>query len=133
MTGAMIVGAILREAVAITSIVPAAMIKAGRLPEDAALPALLVRNVSSTERSTLTRWEKVRTTDRVAVTVRAANYKDQGAIIRLIRSACAGLTGDIGGGSHVAIINAGTGPDVAGPGNSFEQTQDFLVSFDADA
>ncbi|WP_347271801.1 tail completion protein gp17 [Rhizorhabdus histidinilytica] len=133
MTGALIVTAVLRAASAVTAIVPEARIKAGRLPEDIQLPALVVRNISSVERRTLTREATIRTTDRVSVAVRAASYRDQGAIIRLVRSACAGLTGDIGGGSSVAIINAGTGPDVAGPGNSFEQSQDFLVSFDAAA
>jgi hypothetical protein len=33
----------------------------------------------------------------------------------------------------VSILTAGTGPDVAGPNDSYEQTQDFRVSFDAPA
>jgi hypothetical protein len=29
------------------------------------------------------------------------------------------------------VNSAGTGPDVGGPANSFEQTQDFKVGFNA--
>lgn len=133
MTGADIVGALLRAHAPLLAKVPPAQIKLGRLPEGAALPAVLIRMVSSVERPTLVRGAKVRTTDRVGVAVRAESYRDQVEIIRIVRSACAGRVGNIGGGERVSILSAGTGPDVIGPGNSFEQTQDFRVSFDADA
>ena len=42
------------------------------------------------------------------------------------------LTGDIGGALRVSILTAGLGPSLNGPGNSFEQTQDFRVSWDAE-
>jgi len=51
----------------------------------------------------------------------------------VIRSACASRTGDFAGATNASILTAGTGPDARGPGNSFEQTQDFRVSFDAPA
>ena len=31
----------------------------------------------------------------------------------------------------MSVLTAGLGPDVIGPGSSFEQTQDFTVRFDA--
>lgn len=130
-TGASIIGILLREDAALTALVPAENIKLGILPEGITLPALLVRLVSSVERQPLRRTASVRTTDRVSVTVRAASYRDQAQIIRLIRNCCAGLTGDIGHGKSVSILTAGTGPDLIGPGNSFEQAQDFRVSHDA--
>jgi len=119
MTGVDIIGALLIDDRAVTAIAPAVRIKAGALPDNVALPAFLVRLVSSVETQPLKRRGTIRTVDRVSVTVRAATYAEQTAAIRVIRNA--------------SILTAGTGPDARGPGNSFEQTQDFRVSFDAPA
>ena len=105
-------------------------VKAGRLADAVALPALLVRTISVIDQQMLKRVGWVRVTARVSVTVRAANYEDQVEAIRLVRLCCAGKTGDIGGGTRVSILTAGTGPDLAGPADSFEQAQDFRVSAD---
>ena len=131
MTGVDIVGELLRSDEELLARVPADRIKAAVLPDNIALPALLVRLVSSVERQTLKRSATTRTKDRVAVVVRAGSYRDQGAIIGLVKRICAGKTGSIGGATSVSILTAGTGPDVIGPASSFEQTQDFRVSFDA--
>lgn len=131
MTGVDIIGALLRAADGAPAGLVAANIKAGQLPDSVKLPALLVRETSSGERQTLRRGSKVRTTDRVSVTVRAGNYRDQGLIIRWVKNFCAGRTGDIAGASSVSILTAGTGPDLIGPATSFEKTQDFRVSYDA--
>ncbi|HEY9581114.1 MAG TPA: hypothetical protein VIR65_14770 [Rhizorhapis sp.] len=132
MTGSDIIGALLREHQPLINVVPLANIKAGMLPEGQPLPALLVRTVSLVDRQPLKRGGWCRSVARIAVTVRAASYRDQGAIIALVRDCCRGRIGDIGGGTRVSILTAGLGPDVIGPGNSFEQTQDFRVSFDAE-
>jgi hypothetical protein len=131
MTGVDIIGALLLADKQIVDRATAERIKAGALGENVALPALLVRLVSSVERQPLKRGQTVRTIDRVSVTVRAATYRDQVALIRMIRRACAGRTGDVGEAKSVSILTAGTGPDLRGAGNSFEQAQDFRVSFDA--
>lgn len=133
MTGVDIVGALLREDATFVGMVPVARIKAGALPENVELPAVLLRLMSSVERQPLKRGDTVRTTDRVSVTVRAASYRDQRAAIAQAKKVCAGRTGDIGGGLDVSILTAGTGPDLRGAGNSFEQSQDFTVSYDAPA
>lgn len=132
-TGTDIVGTLLREDAAFTRTVPVGSIKAGALPENVALPVILLRTVSSTERKPLKAQSVTRTTERVSASVRAGSYRDQVRIIRLIRDATVGKTGAIGGGQSVAILHAGTGPDLRGPGNSFEQTIDLRVSFDATA
>lgn len=113
--------------------VPKAQIKAGRLSEDAPLPSLLVRCISVVERLKLKRTGLVRITERVSVTVRSASYREQVAIMKLLPSACAGKTGGIAGATGVSVTNAGAGPDVDGPGNSFEQSQDFRVSYEVPA
>ncbi|KHA64274.1 hypothetical protein NI18_10330 [Sphingomonas sp. Ant20] len=97
------------------------------------LPAILIRSVTLIDRQRLKREALVRSVERVSVAVRAANYRDQKAAIKLIRRCCRDMTGDLSGCFRVSILTAGTGPDVGGPANSFEQTQDFRVSFDAAA
>jgi len=129
MTGVDIVGALLLAETALTEVVPADRIKAAVLSDGIALPALLVRTVRSVDRQPLKRGGFVRVTDRVSVTVRAASYESQRAVIKLFRK-LAGRTGNIGGGLRVSILTAGIGPDVGGPAASFEQTQDFRVTFD---
>ncbi len=130
--GSDIIGALLLEDTALLQLVPAERIKAGLLPEGIALDALLVNGTSSTDRQPLTREALVRRTDRVSVTVRTASHRNRKAVIAAVRRACAGKTGQLGGGRNVSILTAGMGPDVNGPGGSFEKTQDFRVSWDAE-
>lgn len=131
MSGIEIIGALLRAHAPLVAVIPADRIKAGRLPDAVQLPALLIRTISVTERQPLKRGNVVRTTERVSVAVRAGSYREQRAIIKLARAACAGKTGTIADAANVSVLTAGTGPDGTGPGDSFEQTQDFRVSFDA--
>jgi hypothetical protein len=133
MTGVEIVGAVLAEHAPLLAIVDVDNMKAGALPDGITLPALLLRTVSSIDRQFLKTYNSYRVTDRVSATVRAASYADQIKIIGIVKRCCGGLTGDIGGGLRVTILTAGTGPDMAGPANSFEQAQDFRVQFDEPA
>ena len=130
MTGAAVVADLLRADQLVAGAVPIASIKLGRLADDAALPTLLVRTISVVDRQPLKRLGFVRRTDRVSVTVRAASYRDQVELIRLVRQQLTGRTGDLAGAERVSILTAGTGPDLNGPANSFEQAQYFAVSLD---
>jgi hypothetical protein len=129
--GSDIIGALLVAYPALAEIAATDRIKAGRLPDGIALPALLVRTVSSVDRQPLKRGALVRRTDRVSVAVRASSHRERKAMIATVRLCCAGKTGNLGGGLNVSILTAGMGPDVNGPGDSYEKTQDFNVSFDA--
>lgn len=129
MSGTTIIGELLLADAALLAKVPAARIKAGQLPDAIALPALLVRKISGVERVHLQRVGSVRMTERIEVTVRAGSYRDQEEIVRLVRNACAGVIGTRSGFDGVYVENAGTGPDLIGPGNTFEQSQDFKVGF----
>ncbi|QXT34336.1 hypothetical protein KV697_10865 [Sphingomonas sanguinis] len=120
MTGADIIGELLHGYAPLTAKVPTARIKGGRLPEDTPLPALLVRTISSVEREYLRRGNASAMLDRVSVTVRAQSYDEQIKIMDLVVDACA---------PRVSVRPAGRGPDLTGPGDSFEQAQDFRVSF----
>jgi len=132
MSGTAIIGELLLAHAPLVATVPAESMKEDLLPEGAELPALVAREVSSVERQMLD-GSIALTIDRVAVTVRATSTKQRKAIMKLIRAACAGRTGTIAGCRSVAVLTAGAGPAVIGPGGSFEQTQDFRVSFDAPA
>lgn len=126
-TGALIVGEILRADADIASLVPAKWIKAGALPGDIELPAILIRQISSIAKDGLQPGIATPTVDRIAVLVRAKHYRDQGQLIRLIKAACHGRRGGFDTGVNFSVRSAGTGPDLRGPANSFEQTQDFRV------
>lgn len=131
MTGADIIGALLREDAELTALVAPESIKGGLLSDSVVLPALLVRTVSGTEHQTLTLSDYEHTIERVSVAVRASTYREQKDVIALVRKCCGERTGDLAGALRVAIAKAGKGPDVNGPGGTFEQTQDFRVSWDA--
>lgn len=131
MTGVDIIGALLGADAALAAIVPPERIRAGELPESFQLPAIVVRMVSSVDRQPLVHGGTTRSRDRISATVRAASYDVQTEVIRLIRAACAGRRGDIAGAVAVSVLTAGLGPDLKGPGNTFEQGQDFSVSYDA--
>jgi len=133
MTGVDIVGELLNSDVTLIAAIPAGQIKAGALPDGVVLPTLLVRMTSNVERQMLKRGPTVRTMERISVTVRAESYRDQVNAMKLVVKACAGRTGSIAGADNVSVLTAGRGPDLRGPGNSYEQTQDFRVSFDAAA
>lgn len=133
MSGNRIIGALMRADAPLRAVVPTDRIKAGALPESCPLPALLLRSTSLIERQTLTVGAKVHVTERISVTLRAASYREQEAIMPLIRRCCRSVTGTVDGIENVTVTTAGTGPDARGPGNSFEKTTDFRVSYDADA
>lgn len=130
MTGADIVGALLRAHQPLLDLMPPERIKGGRLPLGVPLPALLVKTISSVERQRLRRGRTVRTADRVQVTVRAGSWDEQIRIIELVVDACADRLGSIEGASNYTVLTAGRGPDMDGPGDTFEQAQDFRATFD---
>lgn len=129
--GAGIVGALLRSYAPLTGLVALSSIKRSRLPDSVKLPALVVAEVSQIERAPLVRGASVRTVDRVAVTGRFESDRQRTQIMQMVKDACAGKVGTIAGMMNVAIRPAGRGPDLDGPGDSFEKTQDFRVSYDA--
>ena len=129
-TGGDIIGHLLLADEPVTELIAAASIKAGRLPSNVMLPALLVRVVSSTDRMRLKRGSTVRCTDRVSVTVRAASHRERKLAIYLVGRACADRVGNIAGAQRVSVLTAGKGPETDGPADTFEQAQDFRVSFD---
>jgi len=134
MSGVAIISELLRESAAVVAVVEVGNIKGGRLADGAPLPALVLRSVSLVDRQPLAREAMVRSTERVSVTVRAASYRDQRAIIKLVRTTCTTVTLPAHDDArNIAVLTAGAGPDLNGPGGSFERSQDFYVTYDAPA
>ena len=129
MSGVEVVGTLLRAYDPLIARVALASIKAGALPENIGLPAILLRTTSVVDRQPLKILNYVASVERVSVTVRAASYVKQRELIKMIRRCAHGWTGDLAGVLSVSVRSAGTGPDVTGPNNTYEQTQDFRVSF----
>ncbi|MEH3121982.1 MAG: hypothetical protein PGN16_08390 [Sphingomonas phyllosphaerae] len=131
MTGAEVLGVLLYAQAPLTAFIPTNRIKGGRLPDGAALPSLLVRVVSLLDRQPLVHPGWFRSDALVSVMVRAESYDDQNKAIRLVRAVPKKAVGTVGTARNVVVLTAGLGPDVIGPGNTFEQTQTFRVAFDA--
>ena len=129
--GIEIIGTLLREFSGFTTILPAANIKPGALPDNAPLPALLIRSISTPDRPLLDGTVRAPTFERVSVMVRAGNYREQRAIMRLVKTCCAGKIGEVPDVTRWSVTPAGKGPDLRGPGNSFECTRDFKVFYRA--
>lgn len=129
--GVEIIGNLLRNFSGFTSIIEVGNIKAGALPDNAPLPALLIRSVSTPDRPLLDGSQRAPTFERVSVTVRAGNYREQRAIMALVKTCCAGKFGNIPGVTRWSVTGAGKGPDLRGPGNSFEAGRDFKVFYSA--
>ncbi|HEX7856093.1 MAG TPA: hypothetical protein VF503_20630 [Sphingobium sp.] len=131
MSGVDIISALLRAYAPLLELVSEEKIKEGRLPAGIELPALLVTETSQVERQPLKRGQTVRTLDRVSVTGSFKSVRDRKVVMELVKQCCAGKVGEIGGGHAVSILTAGRGPDLNGPGDIFQKTQDFRVSYDA--
>lgn len=130
--GCTIIGTLLRGDAGIINIVPATNIAEGAPPRGAQLPIILIESTSSVEPGQpLVRGAAVMTVDRVAVTIRAASHRDRKRIRALVVACCAGKTGSIAGASNVSVLTAGAGPDLRGPADSFDRTQDFRVFYNA--
>lgn len=132
MTGADIIVKLLSDDAGLTALVPVGNIKLGALPQGVALPALLVRTISQVDRQPLKRGSRDFVTERVSVTVRARDYREQRAIMKLTKRPV-GWTGELETATGISVRSAGLGPDLLGPGDSFEQARDLRVSFEDDA
>ncbi|MBY9062302.1 hypothetical protein K7957_05080 [Sphingomonas yunnanensis] len=133
MSGAMIVGALLRRHAPLTALVAPKWIKLGELPEGAPVQAVLIRSISLLDTHFLKAGTMQHSIERVAVLVRAETYREQVALLQLVRAACRGFTGALEGveAERIAVHTSGLGPDLRGADASFQRTQDFRVSFDA--
>ena len=131
MSGVAIVRALLVASAPMIALAPAARIKAGVLPQGIALPAVGVTQVSGTDRNIVNPSATVRVTERVQVTVLAADYVKLKSAMAQVRKACRDQRGTIAGFGSSLVLTDGQGPEGNfGDGSGiYMQTQDFSVSY----
>lgn len=114
----------------LTALVPATRIGAGYLPQGTTLPAVSITSVSSTDRNLPNQGANRHVSERVQVTVLAANYPSQKAVMAQVKKAAASKFPTVSGISAVTVHTDGQGPDFMDDAASiYMGTQDFRVTF----
>lgn len=130
MSAIKIIRALLVADSALTALVPAARVVAGIPAQGIALPLIALTEVSRVDRNLIKGAPTSRSTSRVQVTVMAATYPAQKALLGAVRHAARDKVGTLSDLSNVAIQLDGTGPDFMDTeAYIFQQGQDFRVSF----
>ena len=130
MNGVNVIGDLLRASADITAVVPAERIRAGALPQQTAIPAIVVESISLNDRNILQPGDTRMVRERVQVTVLAPNYRQKNDILRLVRKVCADRRANLSSQSDVVVLTDGAGPDFMADDASFwMQNQDFSVSY----
>lgn len=132
MSASAIARTVLAAASSVTDVVPEARIFIGTVPQESALPAIGIRQISGTERTTVTMAEPGRfRTNRVQVTAYAASYEAKDELLELVRAALSPYRGTVASTWAVdSITPDGEGPDFDDEAaRIFERSRDFLVSW----
>lgn len=130
MNGVAVIRQLLVAHSGLTALVPASRIAAGYLPQGTTLPAISVTAISSVDRNLPNPGTVRHVSDRVQVTVLAANYPSQKAIMAQVKKAGANKYPTVTGLSAVTVHTSGQGPDFMDDAASiYMGTQDFRVTF----
>lgn len=133
MSGASIVGTLLRANAALIAVVPAAKIFNGVIPITTTLPAISIAEVDAVETRTVRMSaDDVLTTSRIQVTVQAKSYATQKQVIELVRKALPHTRGTVGSYWVDSILPDSAGPDMQDTDTTiYMQSRDFRVTFAA--
>ncbi len=115
----------------VTSVVPAARIFVGAVPQTATLPAILITDIGGNEIPTVARQRAFTTIRaRVQVTVYARSYDAQESLLLACKLGPGVHTGEVGGYHVNAVQPQGTNPAMP-PGDDkiFERSRDFIITF----
>ena len=115
---------------ALTALVPATRIVAGVMPQGTALPAVSIASVSANNRNLPSPGVNRHVVERVQVTILAANYPSQKAIVAAAKKAAADTFPTVSGLSRVTIHAESNGPDFMNEGASiYLGSVDFRVTY----
>jgi hypothetical protein len=110
------------------AVVAATKIFSGAIPLNTALPAIVVKHISTTERLAIKNAGAKFCVSRVQVTVQAKTYATQKSILELVRIALASTHATVNGVEVDSIAPDGAGPDLwDADADIYEQSRDFLV------
>lgn len=131
MSGVAVIVTLLAADAGVTAIVPAARIFGGDVPLSTATPSIGVSQISGMPRNTVSMAETRRLiTERVQVTIHAASYDQQKALLELVRRACPNQRGTVDGVDLDSILPDIEGPDLTdADAKIYEQSRDFLVKW----
>jgi hypothetical protein len=130
MSAEMAIGALLRGHAPLIALVGARIFN-GEIPQGAALPAVALNHISTTERSTAGMSEAAAlATTRIEVAVQSKTYPQQKALLAAARAACKNKRGIIAGLTVHSVLSDTVGPDMFdGDTTTYMQTIDFMVSY----
>lgn len=130
MDGEAIVRALLVADLPVTALVPAERIVADMLPTGIQLPAIEIDRISAVDRNIPTPGTTRHVTERVQVTVAAANKPQKMEILRAVKAAVADFIGAAAGLTGVTIETDLAGPDITDEQASIRfGSQDFIVGY----
>lgn len=131
MSAVAIIVALLQGHAPLLASVASANIMGGTLPQGTPLPAIAVTEVSLTERPHVEAHALATSvTARVQVTIVAATYPAQKAMLALARKACNYKSGLIAGITVTSVMRIANGPDFNDPdAGYFQQSMDFAVTY----
>lgn len=133
MSGVAIVRSLLVNDATLTSSnnVPAARIRAGKLPHDLALPAISIEKISGSQHNTLAMNEESYLVDeRVQVTIFTEEYPQAKTLLDLVLKAAPNTKGTIATFTCEGISPEAEGPDLYNQQReAYQQSQDFMVSW----
>jgi hypothetical protein len=117
----------------LTGVVPAARIAAGTLPQNTAMPAVVVSHVSTVRRNTVSGAETSQfCTGRVQVSVKAATYASMRQVLDLVIAALPRSRGTVNGVKVDAVMLDTEGPDFSDEESGiFMGSHDFIVTFNS--
>lgn len=130
MSGTAILRYLLANNASLTATVSVDKIKPGLIPINTELPAISIRQISGREHQLIRRGSNQLATERIQITVQAATYVQQKAIIALICSALPGTRGTVNTFTVDSITYESDGPDLEYENPViFEQSLDYFVKF----
>lgn len=129
MSAEIVMAALLADSAAVTGIIGADGLHIEEAPLGAALPLLVLEQISRVERRIVSRREvKLLVTSRMQVTVLAETYPEKKALLAAVRQACGNAIGVVAGVTGVTTRCDVTGPDYRDDQRGVSgQAQDFIV------
>lgn len=102
----------------------------GVVPQDAALPALVVEHIDSVDVPTIDAAHYALVQARIEVTVLAADYVTQKTVLEAVRVACQYQRGIVVGVPVNSVVRASVGPDLRDDDiGVYRQSMDFYVTY----
>lgn len=131
MSAIKVIRALLAAHAPLLALVPAARIVAGTVRQGTPLPAIGLAEISRVELPTVSLGQRaVQVTARVQVTVHAATYPDQKAVLQAARLGPGPHTGTVAGIEVRSVMRDVVGPDMADDeAEIYQQSRDFKVIF----